>query len=365
MVVVLVVGCSSNGDSNDAGPDFGDSGAPEMDAGSPAFDGGLPLDARLVPDAGGPDGAMAVCPPPGAMLPDVPYLDRPAGAFSDPSACAGCPGEIGFSSLMQSASGTTATVSISFAPDEVSVECMLAVVSECGRAVFEIPWSEFGMRPARTVPLFCGDNRLIVVCENAEGRSVRVSRTLSAPPCVGGSIRATLTWDECGTDHELHIVRNGFTLYDVDNDCTWNDCTDDPMGLDWPPAGPEGNATKDIDDTGTSGIENGRVTGAAPGIYHILVELWGSARMGRGCGGTSESSVDVFVDDVLTASLVQSLALYEVWYVGIVEMPAGTFTPATALGMRTTTATVTDCARSWGPVPGGLTGCMLPLPDAL
>src|SRR5690606_34431265 len=136
----------------------------------------------------------------------------------------------------------------------------VAVVSECGRAVFDVPWGEFG-RIQRTVPLFCGQNRLIVVCENGAGRSVRVSDPLMAQACTAGAIRATLTWDECGSDHELHLVRNGSRINDPANDCTWNECTYGG-GLDWPPTGsPDGDATKDIDDTGVSGIENVLVGG--------------------------------------------------------------------------------------------------------
>ena len=346
----------------DAGvPPDADSGAAPVDAG-PRPDGAAGTDAGPPRDAGPFDaGPLAMCPPPGVPLPMVDYTDREAGAFTDPPACSGCPGEVTFERLVSTPGGTVATIQIGLAPDSLEIMCSVAVVSACGRAVFEIPWGEFG-RVERTVPLFCGDNSLIVICENSAGRSVRVSDVIRAQPCSAGAIRATLTWDDCGTDHELHIIRNGSRIYDPMNDCTWNDCTY-AGGLDWPPtSSPDGDATKDIDDTGASGIENGRVTGAAPGLYHVMVEMWGSITFG--CTST-DSTVNLFIDEVPVATLSVPLTLHQVWYVGVIDMPSGVFTAATDLGGRTTTAPITDCSAAWGPTIGLLTGCTLPIPDAI
>lgn len=362
LAIALTVGCSVGRPAIDAGTQdagsVGDAGAPdagrELDASS--RDAGAPLDAGL-PDAG----PIATCPEPGVPLPEVEYLDRAAGAFQDPPSCSGCPAEITFETLSSTPGGTTATVQVGLAPDHPDTRCTVAVVSECGRAVFEIPWTEFG-RSLRTVPLFCGPNRLIVVCENDAGRSVRVSDPIAAEPCAAGEIRATLTWDACGSDHELHIVRNGSQLYDPANDCTWNECTYGG-GLDWPPAGSaEGDALKDVDDTSVSGIENVRVAGAAAGTYHVMVEMWGS--MQAGCS-TTDSTVSLFVDEVPLATLTQPLTRHQVWYVGTIDIPSGAFTSAVDLGGRTTTAAVTDCDASWGTTIGGLSGCTLAIPDAL
>lgn len=369
--LVLFVGCDAapttrdSGTQVDAEPGGGDAGSDAGADGGPRFDAGSSdagsVDAGRL-DAGPVDGGpLAMCPEPGVPLPEVAYLDRPAGAFDDPPSCTGCPGEISFASLFSTPGGTVATLEVDVARDGSATTCTVAVVSECGRAVFEIPWSEFG-RPARTVPLFCGQNRLIVTCENDEGASVRVSDPITAAPCAAGAIRATLTWDECGSDHELHIVRNGSQLYDPANDCTWNACTYGG-GLDWPPMGsPDGDAAKDIDDTGVSGIENGRVSDAAPGTYHVLVEMWGSLQ--SGCVSTG-SAISLFVDEVAVASMTQPLGRHFVWYVGVIDMPSGTFTSAADLGARTTTAPVTDCTAAWGTTIGGLSGCTLPIPAAL
>lgn len=363
LCVALLAGCGGpERISLDAGPR--EAGAPDggMDSGMPdagANDAGA-SDAGAY-DAGPFDaGPVAMCPEPGVAQPDVPFLDQPAGAFTDPPDCADCPAEVTFERLVTTPGGTIATFEIGLAADDPATACTAAVVSDCGRAVFDVPWGEFG-RLARTVPLFCGQNRIIVVCENAAGRSVRISDPIAAQPCSAGSLRVTLTWDDCGTDHELHIIRNGSHIYDAANDCTWNDCT--YGGLDWPPLGaPAGDAAKDIDDTGASGIENGRVTEAEAGIYHVMVEMWGSVV--AGCS-TTQSNIDVFVDDVPVASLTQPLTLHQVWYVGAIDMPSGTFTAPTDLGARTTTAPVTDCTAAWGLTGGALLGCTLPIPDAL
>lgn len=366
LALLVAAGCEvGTQPAHDAGTASPEAGS-QTDA-SAAADGGrldagsAPLDGHP-PDAGPVDaGPVASCPAPGVPLPEVDYLDRPAGAFQDPPACSGCPGAITFESLLVTPGGTVATVQIGVTSDHPATTCTLAVVSECGRAVFDVPWGEFG-RLRRTVPLFCGQNRLIVVCENDAGRSARISDPIMAEPCSAGAIRATLTWDECGSDHELHIIRNGSRIYDPANDCTWNDCTY-AGGLDWPPAGsPDGDATKDIDDTSVSGIENGRVTGAAPGTYHVMVEMWGS--MQTGCT-TTDSTVDLFVDEVPVASLTRALTRHQVWYVGVIEMPSGVFTSAADLGARTTTAPVTDCDAAWGVTAGFLTGCTLAIPDTL
>ena len=123
-------------------------------------------------------------------------------------------------------------------------------------------------------PLFCGEQLVKCVFENATGRYVLVQRLITTD-CVEPDVRVTLAWDEKGGDFELHLLRPGGTINDNASDCTWTSCVS--QSPDWGVAGDESdNPKKDVDDTGTYGPENVFLAKPVDGTYAVYVEHWGA-----------------------------------------------------------------------------------------
>jgi hypothetical protein len=310
----------SLGDTGSSGTDAARSDGAAADAPGPDTD----VDAAALSC----DGAMVSLPEPGA----------PVGSEATvPEDCAGCPH---FTSVSVATSGTTATITGTVTG---ASSCQWYLVSpSCGgtSGAFE-PGLEFASFSV-TLPLFCGTNRLQLVCENESGRAV-ATREIVGPSCGSRDLQVTLTWGAAASDMELHLVREGGVINDPTDDCTWFTC----MGVspDWGVAGdPADDPTKDVDNTGTYGPENIYLTRAADGSYEVMVEYWGS-----GTPETPEVSITLGGRTVWVGSHV--LSLYDVWHVGTIAYPGAGFTPVDV---------VTPCAAAWQ--TGGSLGCGLALP---
>jgi hypothetical protein len=278
----------------------------------------------------------------------VPYQDRTTNdEFTDPPTCAGCPGAFmrvdALDGGMLSPNATSLTVAGSSAGAQ---RCTWYVSGgDCGITYGSAATDPDGTGQFQaTVPVFCGTNVVRIVCANSAGSRVLVRR-LEGTRCEGRDLRVTLSWDDRGTDMELHLVRPGGHINNPAEDCTWFTCMS-PNGLEWgDPASTADNPRKDIDNTSNFGPENIFLDRAALGTYTVVVEYWG--------GGTpSVNDVDIAVRERTVARLRHTmLPQHNVWVVGTVTYPGGTFTPLD----RTI-----DCATPWRTM--GSMGCPLPIP---
>ena len=296
---------------------------------------------RPPPDAAAPQTDAGCAPPPGT----VPYADRnDNGEFTDPADCPGCPGAFqGPSSLdvpMLAPDATTVPINGVAAG---ATRCDWYVIGGSCGVTHGVAASDpdSADRFSATLPVFCGTNVIRIVCSNAAGSRVLVRR-LMGTQCAGRDLRLTLSWDDQGRDMELHLVRPGGHLNNPAEDCTWFTC-DPPLDLPWGTDATQ-HPHKDVDNTQTFGPENIYLEHAAPGVYHVFVEYWGS-------GNPSTNFVDVTIHEATVARLMRPmLAVHQVWHVGTVSFPDGLFSPIDR---------VIDCAMSWHMTT---MGCDLPLP---
>src|SRR6185369_6240273 len=176
----------------------------------------------------------------------------------------------------------------------------------CGGASGAFLPNEFGMFMLH-LPLFCGTNRLQLVCDGPDGHAVS-TRDISGPMCVTRDLQVTLSWGASANDMELHLVRAPAHINDATGDCTWFTCMS--VSPDW---GVVGDATddphKDVDNTSTFGPENIFLTRAGDGSYEVMVEYWGS-----GTPDTSEIAITLGGATIWRGTKLMSL--YDVWDVG-------------------------------------------------
>jgi hypothetical protein len=317
-----------------------DAGA-QMDGASPEVDASVdPIDSQVrdasghVHDAGESD-ASIVC---SDTMFDPPYPDAVVGDMTDPSSCSGC---ASFEAITIDRGDTTARVRGRAVGTAVTCRWYLRSPT-CGGTSGAFDPGEFTSFDV-TLPLFCGQNRLQLVCESAAGKTI-ATRDIEGPACTSmRDLQITLSWGEASNDQELHLVRAGGRINDPANDCTWFTCVN--SSPDWGVAGDDAdNPRKDIDDTGTYGPENIFLSNASGGRYDVLVEYWGS-------GSPDSPEVTMTIRDSTVWRGTHAMNPHDVWHVGYVEFPSGRFTPVDV---------VTPCATSWR--TGGSMGCGLPLP---
>ncbi len=291
------------------------------------------------PDAGGDE-------PECSSTVDAPYGDLLSNTeLTAPSDCAGCPGAFsGLEELDAPLAPDATTIRIEGA-SAGATRCEWYVLGgECGMTHGAMSTDPDGSGLfAATLPVFCGTNVVQIVCDNPSGSRVYV-RQLSGAACEGRDLRVTLSWDERANDLELHLVREGGRINDPVSDCTWFTCVSSP--LDWGvPGDASDDPSKDIDATGPFGPENIFLTSAAPGTYHVYVEYWGH-------GEPTTANLAVAIGESTVAELHASgLDVHDVWDVGVLSFPGGTFTPVDA---------IVPCQADWR--TGGSRGCAMALP---
>jgi hypothetical protein len=343
LAAVVTTACSRGESPSGPGGDAGLVDAAAGDAG--AADGGTPAPDVGPPavDAGADGGAMC------ADLDEVPYADHTTNEeFTDPPGCTTCPGEFTGLEELDVGTITPGTTSLSLsgaAPGATSCEWYV-IGGECGVTHGRMATDPDGSGLfSVTIPVFCGTNIVQIVCDGPEGRRVLVRR-LTGEAC-SRDLRLTLSWDAVGDDLELHLIREGGTINSETDDCTWFTCIS--SSPDWGVIGdPTDDPRKDIDDLDDFGPENIYLENAAPGLYHVMVEHWGTL------GSPSDAAVDVAIGET-TVARVEELGLqtHWVWYVGTVAFPEGTFTEID---------TLVDCSATTAWNAGGSRGCGLPLP---
>ncbi len=191
-----------------------------------------------------------------------------------------------------------------------------------------------------TVPLVCGEHLLKLVWENDKGAAGAVLRPRTTG-CAASDIRVTLSWDDKGDDFELHLIREGGTINDGTNDCTWTSCIGVP--LDWGRAGDRSDdPVKDVDDVDTLGPENIVYPQPAAGRYTVMVEHWGSGQPG------ANGTVVLNVTGQRPVEIpITGLDPQHVFIAATIDWPAGTITVV---------ATRHDCTANWS------SGCLDKIP---
>lgn len=256
--------------------------------------------------------------------------------LTDPAQCSNCPGTFsGFSALGGTLPSNATTVSLEGDAPGANTCCWEVEGPSGGLSSGSVVPA--GGHLSATLPVFCGHNTVRLICSNDAGRRVLV-RSLEAP-CQPRDLRVTLAWDTSGTDMELHLVK-GSGRINTDVDCTWYTCVG--KTVNWSTSA-EGNPHKDVDNVRTLGPENIFLQSAEAATYKVLVEFWGG-------GSTSLNEVAVTVREQTIATVSHRLDVHDVWYVGDITFPAGTFTKVD---------TITPCTASWRATSFG---CDLSLP---
>lgn len=189
-----------------------------------------------------------------------------------------------------------------------------------------------------TFPTFCEEQLLKASWENEVGRYCLV-HSVNNINCEEGDIKVTLSWGAGVYDLELHLIRDGGQINNLDSgdsDCTWTN-----MNPDWGVYGDTSdNPSKDADWTGDNGIENITLPNPENIVYHVMVEYWAS-------GVAADASVVFNVEDHTTVAQISGLVPYEVWYVGTINWPERSVTLLDQ---------ITDCSGDWSG------GCQMDIP---
>ncbi|MFZ5439057.1 MAG: hypothetical protein ACOZQL_03565 [Myxococcota bacterium] len=184
-------------------------------------------------------------------------------------------------------------------------------------------------------PLFCGEQLVKCVWNNAAGKYVLVQKVITTD-CVDADVRVTLSWDDKADDLELHLIKPGGRI-NQPTDCTWTTCISSQP--DW---GVQGDASdnpkKDVDDTGDFGPENVFLAKPESGVFHVMVEHWGS--------GAPMNKAQLIINVKGRGATVlerSDIVPQHVWRAATITWPEGTVT---------TEGTDFDCTASWS---GGCT----------
>lgn len=183
---------------------------------------------------------------------------------------------------------------------------------------------------SQKVPLFCGQQTLVLGFGNAAGKSalvIPVERTA----CERGGMKLTLTWGAGARDLEAHLIRPGGKLNNTDagdSDCTWTN------------AKPAWGCIKDIDWQEDRGTENITLTKPADGVYEVYVEYWAT-------GIPTAATVTINANGQTTNILLPQMSPYQVTHVAQVTWPSGVVSQKNDLF---------DCTATWA------SGCKMPVP---
>lgn len=191
------------------------------------------------------------------------------------------------------------------------------------------------------LPLFCGEQTVKLLWTNSAGETVAVLKVITTD-CTDADIRVTLTWDDKGDDFELHLIRQGGTINDGKNDCTWTSCIG--SGPDWGTASDTAdNPLKDVDNTGNYGPENIILSMPEETTYTVMVEHWSSSGL-PDADGQVIINVKGFGSTIID---ITNLAPSHVFTAATVSWPSGVVTKI---------GTDFDCTSNWSG------GCKEPIP---
>lgn len=136
----------------------------------------------------------------------------------------------------------------------------------------------------------------------------------------GLGLQVSLTWDIDKSDVDLHLVNltEGGAFRVEPFDCYFAN-----MNPDWPPQGPAGDPTMDIDDVHGYGPERISVLDSPGASYRVFVHYFSDDAL-----GATDATVVVAFQDAFLYSATQTLAVTDtVWEVVDLDLALGTATP--------------------------------------
>ncbi len=263
----------------------------------------------------------------------------PAPAYNTPGAyrCPNCP-DIAGATFEQNLGGVTRTDLTGLVTGAVGNGQFYVRGRNGEEIIGTLPTLADGSFSSAT-PLFCGEQLIKCVWNNASGSYVLVQKFITTD-CVDADVRVTLSWDDKARDLELHLVKPGGRI-NTNTDCTWTTCIG--TGPDWGVAGDASDdPKKDVDNTGSFGPENIFLAKPETGVFHVMVEHWAAgepmndARLIINIKGKPATVLDR-----------KNLVTQHVWRAATIAWPAGTVTKVD---------TDFDCSASWS------SGCTAQLP---
>jgi hypothetical protein len=159
-----------------------------------------------------------------------------------------------------------------------------------------------------------GDYEVQLVVTNAAG-------TVSAPDrCAIAAVPADelhveLSWDTPAADLDLHLARGDAAIFEVGEDCSF--CAISPQ---WGAANPDDDPRLDLDDQGGFGPENINIREPSDAAYTVRVHYWEEHG-----DDVVTARVRVYSYGLLAWEGTRTMERDEVWDVGLVNWPAGTF----------------------------------------
>ena len=164
------------------------------------------------------------------------------------------------------------------------------------------------------------DGRLTLQNNGIE-TSIALRAEVLIPPPDENEVSTTLTWDTTGTDVDLHILREGGSLFALDGSDVYYFVPNPDWGE---PGVTEDNPFFDIDDQDGFGPETINLRVAPPGRY----EVWAHYFSGPADRAT-RATVEIFLDGVSVSTDTQRLECTQAWRVGFIDWQGdgGTFTP--------------------------------------
>lgn len=136
-------------------------------------------------------------------------------------------------------------------------------------------------------------------------------------PADDMTLHVRLTWPQVGSDVDLHVIKPGAAMWSS-GDVHWLN-----TNPDWgEPGVPCDDPRLDIDCIASCTVENVRLASLENGTYTIVLHYYYDHEL-----GPTSPRVTVWVAGVPTTYGPRSMSDDEVWTVGTVQWPTGTFTP--------------------------------------
>ncbi len=156
-----------------------------------------------------------------------------------------------------------------------------------------------------------GDYQVELVVENELGvPSAPAKHDISALP--DEDLRVEMFWDTNETDVDLHLVQEGYELFQDPGDC--NFCNPSP---DWGVSGSTSdNPTLDLDDISGYGPENINIDSPADGNYEVYVHYFDDNN-----NGATTVTVRVYLNKEESFQKSEVLEHNDVWHVGTILWP--------------------------------------------
>ncbi|MCB9691385.1 MAG: choice-of-anchor D domain-containing protein [Alphaproteobacteria bacterium] len=167
---------------------------------------------------------------------------------------------------------------------------------------------------ARLFTDLAGPWEVQLVVENTLGtRSAPARCTIDAVPA--DDLHVELIWDTPSADLDLHLAQNGAALFGGSDDASF--CN---AGPSWGAAGSDDDPRLDLDDQGGYGPENMNVRAPSNDAYQVRVHYFEEH-----ADDVVNATVRVFSYGTLAWEGQRAMVENEVWDVGIVNWPDGTF----------------------------------------